>query len=36
VKEGIASFLEKRTPRFTDAVSTALPDLPWSEEPPYR
>jgi enoyl-CoA hydratase/carnithine racemase len=36
VKEGIASFLEKRAPRFTDAVSTALPDLPWSEEPPYR
>jgi enoyl-CoA hydratase/carnithine racemase len=36
VKEGIASFLEKRPPRFTDAVSGGLPDLPWGEEPEYR
>jgi|ERR1043165_1392972 enoyl-CoA hydratase/carnithine racemase len=36
VKEGIASFLEKRPPRFTDAVSGQLPQLPWGEEPPYR
>src|SRR5262249_36875310 len=26
VKEGIASFLEKREPRFPDAVSTQMPD----------
>ena len=36
VKEGIASFLEKRPPRFTDTVSGHLPDLPWGEEPTYR
>ncbi len=36
VKEGIASFLEKRPPRFTDTVSSQLPPLPWDEEPPYR
>jgi hypothetical protein len=36
VKEGIASVLEKRAPRFTDTVSTSLPDLPWGPEPPYR
>jgi enoyl-CoA hydratase/carnithine racemase len=36
VKEGIASFLEKRPPRFTDTVSADLPDLPWGEEPLYR
>jgi enoyl-CoA hydratase/carnithine racemase len=36
VKEGIASFLEKRPPRFTDTVSGDLPDLPWGEEPTYR
>lgn len=36
VKEGIASFLEKRPPRFTDTVSGQLPDLPWGEEPAYR
>ncbi len=36
VKEGIASFLEKRPPRFTETVSRALPDLPWGEEPRYR
>jgi enoyl-CoA hydratase/carnithine racemase len=36
VKEGIASFLEKRPPQFTDRVSTDLPVLPWGEEPTYR
>ena len=36
VKEGIASFLEKRPPRFTDTVSRDLPDLPWGESPEYR
>jgi enoyl-CoA hydratase/carnithine racemase len=36
VKEGIASFLEKRPPRFTDTVSGQWPELPWGEEPPYR
>jgi len=36
VKEGIASFLEKRPPRFTDTVSGDWPELPWGEEPPYR
>lgn len=36
VKEGIASFLEKRPPRFPDTVSSGLPDLPWGEEPVYR
>src|SRR6476469_8447237 len=36
VKEGIASFLEKRPPRFTDTVSGHMPDLPWGEEPRYR
>jgi len=36
VKEGIASFLEKRPARFTGAVSGSLPELPWGEEPPYR
>src|SRR4051812_17895967 len=36
VKEGIASFLEKRPPRFTDTVSGHMPDLPWGDEPRYR
>ena len=36
VKEGIASFLEKRPPQFSDSVSDDLPDLPWGEEPAYR
>jgi len=36
VKEGIASFLEKRPARFTDTVSGHLPDLPWGDEPRYR
>jgi enoyl-CoA hydratase/carnithine racemase len=36
VKEGIASFLEKRPPRFADGISSELPELPWAEEPRYR
>jgi enoyl-CoA hydratase/carnithine racemase len=36
VKEGIASFLEKRPPHFTDTLSGHMPDLPWGEEPRYR
>ncbi len=29
-KEGVASFLEKRTPRFTDSAATQMPDYyPW-------
>jgi len=36
VKEGIASFLEKRPPHFTDTVSGHMPDLPWGDEPRYR
>jgi enoyl-CoA hydratase/carnithine racemase len=36
VKEGIASFLEKRPPRFTDTVSGHMPDLPWGPPPEYR
>lgn len=36
VKEGIASFLEKRPPQFADTVSQDLPELPWGEEPEYR
>ena len=36
VREGIASFLEKRPARFTDTVSRDLPELPWGEEPGYR
>jgi enoyl-CoA hydratase/carnithine racemase len=36
VREGIASFLEKRPPQFTDTVSRDLPELPWGEEPGYR
>jgi len=36
VKEGIASFLEKRAPRFSDTISADIPELPWGEEPRYR
>jgi enoyl-CoA hydratase/carnithine racemase len=37
VKEGVASFLEKRQPRFPDLVSTDMPDFfPWWEEPGYK
>ena len=36
-KEGIASFLEKRSPAYPDKVSTDLPDtFPWWEEPVYK
>jgi enoyl-CoA hydratase/carnithine racemase len=35
-KEGIASFLEKRKPRFPGKVSTDMPDFfPWWDERPY-
>jgi enoyl-CoA hydratase/carnithine racemase len=34
--EGIASFLEKRTPNYPDKVSSDMPDFfPWWEEPLY-
>jgi enoyl-CoA hydratase/carnithine racemase len=37
VKEGVASFLEKRAPNFQMSVSKELPDLfPWWEEPQFR
>jgi len=36
VQEGIASFLEKRPPQFTDVVSKGLPGLPWGDDPAYR
>ena len=36
-KEGIASFLEKRSPAYPDKVSTDLPDFfPWWDEPVYK
>ena len=36
-KEGIASFLEKRSPVYPDKVSTDLPDFfPWWDEPVYK
>jgi enoyl-CoA hydratase/carnithine racemase len=36
VKEGVASFIEKRPPRFTMKPSTDMPDFyPWWEEPPF-
>jgi len=36
VAEGVASFLEKRPAKFTDRVSTGLPDFyPWWAEPHY-
>ncbi|MFC4670881.1 crotonase/enoyl-CoA hydratase family protein [Seohaeicola nanhaiensis] len=35
-REGVTSFLEKRAPRFTDRVSTDMPDFyPWWDEPDY-
>lgn len=35
-KEGVQSFLEKRPPAFTDAVSSDMPDyFPWWENPRY-
>lgn len=37
VKEGIASFLEKRPPHFTDRISNGLPDIfPDWQEPEFR
>jgi len=36
VREGIASFLEKRPAQFTDTVSRDLPELPWDDAPEYR
>jgi enoyl-CoA hydratase/carnithine racemase len=36
VKEGVASFLEKRPPDFPDRVSADMPDFfPWWREPTY-
>ncbi len=36
-KEGIASFLEKRSPAYPDKVSADLPDFfPWWDEPVYK
>jgi enoyl-CoA hydratase/carnithine racemase len=36
-REGVTSFLEKRTPRYPDKVSSHMPDFfPWWEEPTYR
>ena len=35
-KEGVQSFVEKRTPHFPGKVSTDMPDyFPWWEEPKY-
>jgi enoyl-CoA hydratase/carnithine racemase len=37
VKEGVASFLEKRAPSFPERVSSGLPDLfPGWEDPPFE
>jgi enoyl-CoA hydratase/carnithine racemase len=37
IDEGIASFLQKRSPLFTDRVSADMPSsYPWWQEPPYR
>jgi enoyl-CoA hydratase/carnithine racemase len=37
VREGVASFLEKRPPHFADRVSDGLPDVfPGREEPAFR
>ena len=34
--EGVTSFLEKRTAKFTDSVSSDLPDIfPDWEDPPF-
>ncbi len=36
-KEGIASFLEKRSPNYPDSVSGDMPDFyPWWEQPEYK
>ena len=36
VREGIASFLEKRAASFSGTVSRDLPELPFGKEPSYR
>jgi hypothetical protein len=37
VREGVTSFLEKRSPAFPDRVSAGLPDVfPGREEPEFR
>jgi enoyl-CoA hydratase/carnithine racemase len=37
VAEGVSSFLQKRSPKFSDRVSADMPDyFPWWEEPPYK
>jgi hypothetical protein len=36
VREGVMSFLEKRSPQFTDRVPDDMPDpWPWFEEPEF-
>lgn len=36
IREGVASFLEKRAPQFTNKVSEDMPDFfPWWDEPKY-
>jgi len=36
VTEGIQSFFDKRTPQFTERVSTDMPDFfPWWQEPKF-
>lgn len=36
-REGVASFLEKRTPAYPDTVGENMPDFyPWWDEPEYR
>jgi enoyl-CoA hydratase/carnithine racemase len=36
VREGVASFLEKRSPTFPDRVADGLPDLfPWRDDPVF-
>ena len=36
-REGIASFLEKRSPAYPDTVSGKMPDFyPWWDEPDYE
>jgi len=37
IREGVASFLEKRPPHFTNKVSEDMPSFfPWWEEPKYE
>ena len=36
-REGVSSFLEKRTPVYPDKVSTDLPGFfPWWDEPDFK